>query len=289
MTDSRPLMRLVIAIGVAMAVVKVVSGLLGESWALVADGIESCADLVGSVLVWGGLRWAAQPPDVGHPYGHGRAETLAGLAVALLLVAAAVGIAVQSVAGIARPHALPAPWTLVVLIGVIVLKETLFRVLARRARAQGSLALQAEAWHQRSDALTSLAALAGIAVALIGGPAWAAADDWAALFAAGLILITASRLLRHGLDELMDAAVSPQLLAEVRRIASEEPGVTRIEKCRARKAGTGLHVDIHVQVPGVLTVREGHLLGHAVQRRLLDSPLPVAEVIVHVEPDVPEG
>jgi cation diffusion facilitator family transporter len=289
MSDARPLMRLVIAIGVGLAAVKVLGGILGDSWALVADGIESCADLVGSIVVWGGLRWAAQPADAGHPYGHGRAETLAGLVVALVLAATAVGIAVQSVAGISTPHALPAPWTLAVLIGVIGVKETLFRALARRARAQGSMALLAEAWHQRSDALTSLAALLGIAVALAGGPAWAAADDWAALFASGLILVTASKLLRQGLDELMDAAPSPQLLAEIRRIGSEEPGVTRIEKCRARKAGTGLHIDIHVQVPGALSVSEGHRLGHAVQRRLLASRLPVAEVIVHVEPDPSPG
>jgi len=282
---SRRVMPIVIACNVLLAFIKTTVGFLGASWALVADGIESTADIFGSAVVWSGLRYSVRPADQHHPYGHGKAETVAGAVVSLLLLGAAVFIAIQSVQEIATPHQVPASFTLWVLAGVILLKEVLYQWLHRLGRRWRSSSLVAEAWHHRGDALTSGAAFIGISIALWGGPDYAEADDWAALLACGIIFVNGFRLLRQSMDELMDASADPDLVAEIRRLAGGEGGVTRIEKCRVRKAGLGLLLDIHVQVPGDLSVREGHRIGHAVQDRLVDSELPIVDVVVHLEPD----
>ena len=278
------LSKLALFINALLAVVKIAAGVLGNSYVLIADGIESTADIFSSAVVWGGLRWAVMPADENHPYGHGKAEPVASILVSLLLLGAAMVIAVQSVHEIMTPHRTPAWFTLPLLLAVIITKEALFRFAFRAGHSLESTALKSDAWHHRSDALTSAAAFVGIAIALAGGPGYESADDWAALVACGVIVWNSLRLLRAALDEIMDAAVSPAIVDEVRRLAANVEGVLEIEKCRIRKIGLHLALDIHVVVDGNLSVRRGHEIAHLVKNRLLESQHRINDVIVHVEP-----
>jgi cation diffusion facilitator family transporter len=278
------LSKLALLINTTLAVVKIATGVLGSSYVLIADGIESTADIFSSIVVWGGLRVAILPADENHPYGHGKAEPVAGIIVSMLLLGAALLIAVQSVREILIPHRAPAWFTLPVLLVVIVIKETLFRLAFRAGRSLESTALKSDAWHHRSDALTSAAAFVGIAIALIGGRGYESADDWAALLACGVIGWNGLRLLRSALDEVMDAAVSPEITTAVRSLAADVEGVVGIDKCRIRKVGLHLALDIHVVVDGELTVRQGHEIAHQVKDRLLQSQHRINDVTVHIEP-----
>lgn len=274
-----------IVINCVLALVKIVTGIIGDAYALVADGIESIADIFSSAIVWSGLRIATKPPDETHPYGHGKAESLAGIIVSLFLFCAAVLIAVQSVHEIQTPHGTPAWYTLLVLGLVIGVKEALFRANVRVGNALQSSALKGDAWHHRSDALTSLAAFVGISVAIIGGPGYENADDWAALLACVVIVYNAVDLLRTGVNEVMDASAPVALDREIRQIAGSVEGVLAVEKCRVRKSGLTLLMDIHLIVNGERTVRSGHDIAHAVKNRLLASTIPVTDIVVHIEPD----
>lgn len=267
-----------------LAIVKVATGVLGNSYALIADGIESVADVFSSLVVLGGLHISAQPADADHPYGHGKAEPLAGVVVASLLLFAAGWIAWHSVLEIRNPHHAPAWFTLPVLAVVVTVKEWLSRrVLAVGERIE-STAVRGDAWHHRSDALTSAAALVGIAVALIGGPGYEPADDWGALAACSVIAFNGIRLMRESVNDLMDRTVDADRVEAIRRRAAEVEGVIAIEKCRVRKSGLGLSMDIHVTVDGDASVRQGHDIATAVKRRLLGSELRVSDVTVHIEP-----
>ena len=273
-----------VAVNIILALIKITTGIFGNSYALIADGIESTMDIVSSLIVWGGLRISIKPPDKSHPYGHGKAESMAGVVVAMSLLAASVVIAVQSIREIQTPHHSPAWYTLVVLVGVIITKETLFRKISRIGDQLDSRALKSDAWHHRSDALTSMAAFVGISIALVGGPGYEVADDWAALAACGVILYNGTRLLFPALNEVMDGAVPDDIEDQIRKLASQVEGVLEIEKCRIRKSGTGLLMDIHVVVQGDILVREGHEIGHEVKNYLLNSGLKISDVTVHIEP-----
>ena len=238
----------------ALAIIKLVAGVLGHSYALIADAVESMADIFGSFIVWGSLQYSRRPPDENHPYGHGKAEPLAAMTVAIMLIGAAIGISIEAVREIITPHHGPAAFTLWVLFGVITVKELLFRFGRRAARASGSSAVLADAWHHRSDAITSLAAAAGISVALIGGEGYERADDIAALFASGIILINAIRLMRGPWHELLDAEPT-EITDEARSIAGRVEGVAAIEKVLARKSGTRYWVDMHVEVDPQMSVQ----------------------------------
>lgn len=268
-----------------LALGKIIAGVLGNSYALVADGIESSADVFSSLVVWKALRVSTRPADHDHPYGHGKAESVAGLIVAAALIVAALLIAVQSVREIITPHHAPAAFTLIVLVVVVVTKELLFRYVADAGKALNSIALKSDAWHHRSDAITSVAAFIGIAIALIGGEGYEAADDWAALLACAVIAYNGVQLAKPALAEVMDAAVERETEARVRAIAGAVEGVRQIEKCRIRKSGLGLLMDIHVMVDGDLTVRDGHTIAHQVKDALMTSELAVHDVVVHTEPD----
>lgn len=269
---------------------KIAGGILGRSNALIADGIESLLDLFSSLLIWGALKYAAKPPDEEHPYGHGKAESLASIIGALVLAVAGAFIAHNSISQLvaaahgAKVH-LPSPWTLLLLIGVILLKECLFQVMARRARRIGSNALLADAWHHRSDAITSIAAFIGISISLIGGPGYEVADDWAALFACVVIFYSSYSMLRLSLGEVMDARVSGDAEETINRITCSVPGVLSAEKCRVRKSGLSYIADLHIRVSGAISVREGHAISHKVKDRLMTSELPLEDVTVHVEPE----
>jgi cation diffusion facilitator family transporter len=271
-------------INALLAVIKVVAGVVGNSYALIADGIESTLDIFGSLVVWAGLRYAAIPPDEDHPYGHGRAETLAAIAVALLLLGTSVILAIQSVREILTPHHAPAPFTLVVLLLVIGVKEVLFRKVLHHGAAMGSAALETDAWHHRSDAITSAAAFIGITVALIGGPGYESADDYAALIACGVIAFNGVRVLGPALNEAMDSAPPPHIEKAIREVAITVKGVEGIEKCRVRKVGVEFYVDLHVLVNGNLPVRDGHAIAHAVKDAVREHLAAIADVLVHIEP-----
>src|SRR5471030_254550 len=224
-------------VNVFLAAAKVTAGLLGNSYVLIADGIESVLDIGGSAVIWGGLKFASRPPDATHPYGHGKAEPLAAGIVAVGVLLAAIGLAVQSAREIFLPHHAPAPFTLIVLIVVVAVKEFLYRSVIRLGKNVESTAVQTDAWHHRADAMTSIAAFIGISIALIGGEHWHSADAWAALFACALIAANGIRLFWPALQEIMDTAPSGDMRAEIRSMAARVPGVVEVEKCLVRKMG----------------------------------------------------
>jgi cation diffusion facilitator family transporter len=273
-----------VIISVALGAVKIISGVVGHSYALIADGVESMLDVVGGAIVAGSLKIAAQPPDEKYPFGYGKVEPAAALVIATSLLAAAIGIAIQSVREIALPHHAPAPFTLVVLVVVVVTKELLFRFLLRTGDTIDSSAMRADAWHHRSDSLTSAAAFIGISIALVGGEGYEQADDWAALFAAGVIFVNGARLLRNAWREIMDASLPERVVDEIREIARRVDGVAGIDMCRVRKSGLGLWIDIHVEVDGDMTVCDGHHISHRVKDALLASGHNIMDVVVHIEP-----
>src|SRR5438552_2058828 len=271
-------------VNVIFAAAKILGGLFGHAYVLIADGIESALDIASSFVIWGGLKLASRPPDETHPYGHGKAEPIAAAVVAFGVLAAAAGLAIQSVREILTPHHGPAPFTLGILIVVIMIKEILFRYVNRIGRRVESTAVQTDAWHHRSDALTSAAAFIGISVALIGGRGWKSADDWAALFACAVIAANGIRLLRPALFEIMDTAPRGPIVDSVRNAATAVPGVMQVEKCLIRKMGLDLHVDLHVGVNGSISVHEGHEIAHHVKTAIRQADSRIADVLVHIEP-----
>lgn len=272
------------ALGAVLAAVKIAAGVFGNSFALIADGLESCMDVVYGIASWLGYRVARRPADHNHRFGHGKAEALMALGAALTLIVGAGGLVWQSIVEIRQPHHAPAAFTLVVLVVVVAVKETFFRVVQRVAQRSGSVAVEADAWHHRSDALTSAAAFVGIAAALIGGEGWESADDWGALAACGVILWTGLRLLRRSLAEIMDEAPPEALELRARDVMGAVPGVSAIEKCRLRRSGSTLFIDVHVEVEGDLTVREGHTIAHRVKAALAGGEFGTVDVQVHIEP-----
>lgn len=273
-----------ILVNVLLAIIKGVAGVVGNSYALVADAIESASDVLSSLVIIAGLKLSARPPDENHPYGHGKFEPLATVLVACTLFGAAILIAVESVQGIVTPHQVPAPFTLVVLAIVIVIKEWLFRHVAGVAESVNSGAVRTDAWHHRSDAISSLAAFTGISIALFGGKEYASADDFAALIAALVICINAILLLMPALAELIDTRPDPEIINAVRTIAEKVPGVLGTHKCHVRKLGFDYFVDLDVLCDPSLTIRQGHDIAHDVGD-VLHRELPqITRILVHVEP-----
>lgn len=276
-----------IALNAVLAAAKFTGGVLGNTYALIADGAESTLDIVSSLVVWAGFRVAGRPPDANHPYGHGKAEPLAALGVALFVFAMAVWIAVHAVREIITPHAAPAWWTLLLLAGVVVIKLVVSRSMHSAGEAAGSTALGLEAMHHWSDAVTSAAAFIGIVLALVGGKGWETADDWAALIACVVIVFNGAAMALRALGDVMDVAVPVALENELRSLALAVPGVLALDKVRVRKSGLSLLVDIQVRVDGDLSVRAGHDIAHGVKDALISSGRHrVSDVSVHVEPMV---
>jgi len=271
-------------VNLLLAAAKVTAGLLGNSYVLIADGIESVLDIGGSAIIWGGLKFASRPPDATHPYGHGKAEPLAAGIVAVGVLLAALGLAARSIHEIYRPHHAPAPFTLIVLVVVIAVKEFLYRSVIRLGKNVESTAVQTDAWHHRADAMTSIAAFIGISIALIGGERWQSADAWAALFACGIIAANGYRLLFPALHEMLDTAPRGEIVATIQRAASSVPGVFEVEKCLVRKMGLSFYVDLHVGVDGKISVRDGHRIAHQVKDAIKQTDSRIADVLVHVEP-----
>lgn len=274
-----------IAGNLLLAVAKGVTGIFGNSYALIADAIESTTDVFSSILVLLGLRYSSKPADENHPYGHGKAEPLFTFMVVGFLIISATVIAYESIDNINTPHKIPKPYTLIVLGIIIIIKEVFYRVVSHKSKKTGSTVLKADAWHHRSDAITSLMAFIGISIALIMGKGYENADDWAALFASGFILYNAYLILRPALGEIMDEHMHDELETEIRKIAQLCPGVVDTEKCYIRKTGMTYYVDLHIAVNAEISVKEGHEISHRVKDDLLANIPEIANVLIHVEPD----
>jgi cation diffusion facilitator family transporter len=273
-----------IFVSIALAIIKGVTGILGNSYALIADAIESIADVFTSGVLLLGLKTSLKPPDKDHPYGHGKAESLAALVISLGLLLAAGIIIHASIINIITPHKSPAAFTLWILVLVIVVKEGLSRWVNKFGREIDSHGVKADAFHHRSDAITSAAAFIGISISLIGGKGFEVADDYAALVASGIILINAYIVARPAIDELMDASPNEKIIEEIKSVASSVKGVIEIEKTYVRKTGSVYYVDIHVIVNRNLTVADGHKIGHDVKDTVMNAEPRVKNVLVHIEP-----
>ena len=273
-----------LAVNTVLAAAKLSAGILGRSYALIADATESLADIFSSIVVWRGIVVAAAPAGAEHPYGHGKAEPIAAAIVSGTLLAAAGGIALQAIREILWPRYGLKPFTLIVLVVSIVVKEALFRFVLREGTALGSTAVSTDAWHHRSDVITSLAALIGISIAIVGGPAYKAADSVAAIVAAMIIAWNGFRLLRPALNELMDTAPSEDLNARIVSIACGIAGVDAVEKCIVRKMGYQYFVDMHVEVDPKMTVERAHHISHDVRDEVRRRLPNVSDVLVHIEP-----
>jgi len=283
-SESLGLGILAICINVSLMIIKIGVGVVGNSYALIADGIESGSDIFSSVITWAGFRLSLKPADEDHPYGHGKIDALTGMFSGGALFATAAFIGYQSILEIRTPHHSPAWFTLPVLIGVIVVKELLSRRVFAAADTFDSNALKGDAWHHRSDAITSAAAAIGITIALIGGKGWEMADDWGALAACSVIVTNAFRIVKGSVYDATDPAASPLLRDPICAAAANQPGVERIEKCLVRKSGTNLFVELHVEVDPSVTIREGHRIGHQVKAALIAANPRIQDVIVHLEP-----
>jgi cation diffusion facilitator family transporter len=273
-----------IGINAVLALIKLFTGVVGHSYALIADGIESTADIFSSLVVWSGLRISTRSADEHYPFGYGKAEALAGAIVSLMLLAAALAIAVESVREIITPHHAPAPFTLAVLVVVMIIKEMLFRRVAAAGQEAGSTALRADAWHHRADVITSGCAFIGISVALIGGPGWEMADDWAALVAASIITYNGVGLLRPAVADLMDASPAGDLPNRIASAATGVADVRAIEKLKIRKAGVEYFVDLHVQADPTLSLQDAHILSGKVKGAIRAAVPAVSGVLIHMEP-----
>jgi cation diffusion facilitator family transporter len=267
-----------------LAAIKFLAGIFGNSYALIADGIESTVDIFSSFLVLIGLKYAERPADENHPYGHGKAEPLITFLVVAFLIISAFTIAWQAILNIQTPHALPASWTLYVLAGIILWKEISYQVVMSRSKKLKSSSLKAEAWHHRADAITSIAAFIGISIAIFGGEGFEVADDYAALVACGFILYNCYGIFRPALGEVMDENNFSELTQEIRDISMKVDGIQGTEKCFIRKAGMTYHVDLHAHVRGDLTVTEGHDIAHKLKDTLRKEIPQLGHVLIHIEP-----
>jgi len=274
-------------INMVLAIVKLVAGILGTSYALIADAIESTADVFSSLIVWTGLRIAARSADESYPFGYGKAEALAAATVGLMLIGAAIVITIEATREIITPHHAPAPFTLLVLVGVVLVKELLFRRVLHVGEELESTAVTADAWHHRSDAITSAAAFVGISIALVGGPGWESADDWAALVAAIVIVLNGLGVLRKAVADLMDRAPDAHIVERVESAARAVPTVLATEKLKIRKTGLSYHVDIHVQTDPGMSLHDAHVLSGRVKGAIREAVSRPTEVLVHMEPYEP--
>lgn len=267
-----------------LALVKGLTGFFGNSFALIADAIESTTDVFSSFLVLIGLRYSSKPPDENHPYGHGKAEPLITFAVVGFLVFSAIVIVIESIENIRTPHKVPEPYTLIVLALIIMIKEGFYRVVSKRSEETKSSSLKADAWHHRSDAITSLMAFLGISIALFMGKGYENADDYAALFASGFILYNAYLILRPALGEVMDEHMYDEMVTTIRRIAEATEGVVETEKCHVRKTGMRYLVDLHIAVDAGISVKQGHQIAHQVKNALQERIPEIFDVLIHIEP-----
>lgn len=270
---------------VLLALAKGITGIFGNSYALIADAIESTTDVFASVLVLFGIRYSTKPADENHPYGHGKAEPLMTFAVVGFLLISATIIAYESINNIQTPHKVPEKYTLIVLGIIVIIKELFYRFVSKKSDKTNSTSLKADAWHHRSDAITSLMAFIGISIAIYMGKGYETADDWAALLASGFIVYNAFLIFRPALSEIMDEHLYDDFIEDIRKLSEDVEGVIAIEKCFVRKAGLFFHVDLHLIVKGDISVTKGHAIAHDLKNELQEKFPEISDVLIHVEPD----
>ena len=271
-------------INTALVVTKILAGIIGNSYALIADGIESGADVISSLIVWRGLSISRREATDTYQFGYGRAETISGAIAAIMLLGAAVGVFIVALREIVTPHHLPHILTLPLLAAIIIIKELLFRYVINVSDETESSALTSDAWHHRSDAITSAAAFFGISIALLGGPGWESADDYAAIVCAFVIGYTGIGMLRRSVAELMDRAPEEHVLAQMRCAAESVEGVLLVEKLSARKSGLTYFVDMHVHADPSMSLHEAHILSGKVKSAVKAALPSVQNVLIHMEP-----
>ena len=269
---------------ISLAIIKGLAGFFGNSFALIADAIESSTDILASFLVLFGLKYANKPADENHPYGHGRAESLITFMVVGFLFISATIIANESIQNINTTHESPKSWTLIVLAAIIIWKEISFRIVIKKSKETNSSSLKADAWHHRSDAITSIAAFIGISIAIYFGKGFETADDWAALFAAGFIVYNGYLIFRPALGEIMDEQLYDELIEEIRQVSIMVDGIKGTEKCFIRKAGMKYQVDLHAIVDAEISVKHGHDLSHQLKDKLRLEIPNLGHILIHIEP-----
>lgn len=268
-----------------LAAIKWTAGFFGNSYALIADAIESTSDIFSSILVLVGIKYSSKPADKNHPYGHGRIEPLVTFLVVGFLIVSAIIIAIHAIENIKTPHELPRTYTLFVLAGIIAWKEISYRLVIKKSKETKSSSLKADAWHHRSDAITSVAAFIGISVALILGKGYESADDWAALFASAFILYNCYLIFRPAFGEIMDEHTHDDIVNKIREISIKTEGIIGTEKCFVRKTGMQFHIDLHITVDSKISVKDGHEISHKLKNILKEEMKEISDVLIHVEPN----
>ena len=270
------------AVNAGLATLKLGLGFLGGSTALVADGVHSLSDLATDLVVLGGIRLASRPADRSHAFGHGKFETLAGVLVALALIGAGAWLIREAAAGLAHPQGAPRSGLVMAVAGVSILaKEALYRATTRTALRLHSTALQANAWHHRSDALSSVAVLLGGATTALGYPI---GDKVAAIAVGGMVLMAAASILRRAFHELLEGALSEEEKLAISQAIESVEGVQGWHRLRTRRLGRQALVDVHIQVDPNLSVRRAHKIATQVEQAVSRSLDGLASVVVHVEP-----
>ena len=272
------------AVNLVLAVAKVVIGWLAHSQALIADGVHSLSDLASDAVVLLAAKHASREADREHPYGHGRIETAATVALGVALIAVGLGIAIDAGRHLLDPAllAVPGAAALAVAVASVLSKEWLYHYTVRVARALRSDMLRANAWHHRTDAVSSLVVLAGVGGAMAGFPYL---DAVAAIGVAGFIVKIGWDLAFRSVRELIDTALEPERVEAIRRAILSVDGVRSLHMLRTRRMGPDALVDVHIQVDPRLSVSEGHQIGETVRRRLIERIDEVADVTVHVDPE----
>jgi len=278
-----------LGVNLFLAALKMACGVIGTSQALVADAAHSLSDCATDLAILIGVRYWSAPADAGHPHGHRRIETVVTAAIAVVLASVAMGLAFNALVTLKEEHTAAPGWiALIAALLSIAVKEALYRRTISVAKRVKSTALMANAWHHRSDALSSVPVVAAVGGALIN-PAWGFLDHVAAVVVSILILGAAWRIGWPALKQLVDAGASEKELEQIRAIALGTPGVRLVHAVRTRYVGPDLSVDLHVMVDGGLSVRQGHDISEEVKRRLLADGPGLVDVVVHLEPCDEEG
>lgn len=277
------------AANIFLTVFKIWIGLAFRSHALVADGIHSLSDLFSDFVVIFGLKWGRKGPDEDHPYGHARIESVAGMLMGLILVAAATGIIYNALSSIYQHHqATPSLWAIAAAFISIVIKEVLYWYTIRVGRRIRSLVIVGNAWHHRTDALSSVAVLIGVGAVYIN-PEWHIADSLAAVIVSILIFKVGGELIWTAVKEVIDTAPDKDVLRQLSDYAETVDGVRQTHDIKARYSGSQILVEIHIVVDPDISVREGHGIAKQVKRKLLDNVEDVSDVIIHVDPELKDG
>jgi len=271
-------------VNLLLGILKLIGGIVGHSFALIADAVNSIGDVISTVVVLVALKVAQRPADAEHPYGHTRAEGIAASNVALLIIVSALFVGWEAIGRISGPRNIPALWTLLIAGANVLIKEGLYRYKIRVGRRTGSAAITANAWDHRSDAFCSLSVLVGLAAIRLGGPQYIWADEVASLVVAAAIVWSGVQLFRSSASDLMDVQADSDLVNEIRTAAMSVAGVKNVETLWVRKSGLEFFADIHIEVDQQLTVAEGHRIGHQVKDRLLAEFSSLRDVLVHLEP-----